>query len=106
MLFPGYLKQQWTLKVEWEEWCKTWWQWAENWGTQVRGEKTKSFGGYCQLKTWEFYLQQNEDSSPGDSISDSSEKLLQRGGVEGRSVYDFGERGVYAIKHNSFCRLC
>ena len=26
-----------------------------------------------------FYLGQNEDYSPGDSISDSSEKLLQRG---------------------------
>ena len=27
-----------------------------------------------------FYLGQNEDCSPGDSISESSEKLLQRGG--------------------------
>ena len=32
-----------------------------------------------------FYLGQKEDCSPGDSTSDSSEKLLPRGG--GRSVY-------------------
>ena len=47
----------------------------------------------CQLKkctTWElwvkFYLEQNEDCSPGDSISDNSEILLQRG-RRGRSIY-------------------
>ena len=33
-----------------------------------------------------FYFRQNEDYSPGDSISDSSEKLLQKGRL-GRSVY-------------------
>ena len=38
---------------------------------------------------------QNEDYSSGDSISDSSEKLLQRGKGEGQSVlYDFSEEGT------------
>ena len=53
--------------------------------------------------TWElwvkFYLGQNEDYSPGDSISDSSEKQLQRGRWEGQYICDFCERGVHAIKH-------
>ena len=41
---------------------------------------------------FKFYWGQNEDCSPGDSISDSSEKLLQRGGGGGESQYicDFG----------------
>ena len=48
-----------------------------------------------------FYLWQNEDCSPGDSISDSSEKLFQRGGGGGKgSIYViFGEGGIHAIKH-------
>ena len=46
-----------------------------------------------------FYLGQNEDCSPGDSITDSSEKLLQRGRGEGQHLCDFGEGGVLAIKH-------
>ena len=49
------------------------------------------------------YLGQNEDCSLGDSISDSSEKLLQRGGGEGQYLCDFGEGGVHAIKHIFFC---
>ena len=47
----------------------------------------------CWLKrctTWElqvkFYLEQNEDCSPEDSTSDSSERLLQRGTGQ-RSIY-------------------
>ena len=45
---------------------------------------------------------QNEDYSPGDSISESSEKLLQR--VWGQRQYrcDFGEGGVHAVKHIVF----
>ena len=39
-----------------------------------------------------FYLEQNEDCSPGDSILDSSERLLQRGGG-GRSIYKIWWRG-------------
>ena len=44
-------------------------------------------------------LGQNEDCSPDDGTSDSSERLLQRG--EGkRSIYMiFGEGGIHAVKH-------
>ena len=42
---------------------------------------------------------QNEDYSSGDRISDSSEKLLQRGRGEGQYICDFSEGGVRAIKH-------
>ena len=50
-----------------------------------------------------FYLGQSEDFSPGDSISDSSEKLLQRDSGEGQYIFDFGEGGrVHAIKHIFF----
>ena len=53
--------------------------------------------------TWElrvkFCLGQNEDCSPRDSTSDSSEKLLQRGSGEGQYVWDFGEGEVHTIKH-------
>ena len=51
--------------------------------------------GRCTV--WEmcikFYLGQNEDSSPGESISENSEKLLQRASG-GRSVCEFGEGGI------------
>ena len=51
-----------------------------------------------------FYLGQNEDSRPGDSISENSEKLLQRdSGL--RSVCDFSEGGVSAIKHLFYKRF-
>ena len=65
----------------------------------------------CQLKkyaVWElqvkFYLRQNEDCSLGDSVSDSSEKLLQRGKGKAQYICDFGEGGVHAIKYVIFCR--
>ena len=35
----------------------------------------------------------------GDGISDSSEKLLQRGSGEGQYIRDFGEGGVHVFKH-------
>ena len=35
----------------------------------------------------------------GDGISDSSEKLLQRGSGEGQYIRDFGEGGVHALEH-------
>ena len=59
----------------------------------------KRLGGWlCRLKKrdnlrGEFYLGQNEDYSLGDSTSDSSEKLLQRGNWEGPYICDFGEGG-------------
>ena len=61
---------------------------------------------FLKSTTWEFwvkfYLGQNEDGSPGDSIPDSSEKLLQRGRGEGQYIRDFGEEGIHAIKHIFF----
>ena len=47
--------------------------------------------------------QNNEDCSPGDSTSDSSEKLLQRGWVVGQYVCGFGEGRLHVIKHIFFC---
>ena len=49
-----------------------------------------------------FYLEQNEDCHPGDGTSDGSERLLQRGGVQGKvSLCDSGEGKVHAVKHLS-----
>ena len=59
-----------------------------------------------------FYLGQNEDCSLGDSTSDSSEKLLQRGrGQGGHCICDFG-KGAYICNQahifflESFCWSC
>ena len=48
-----------------------------------------------------FIWGQNEDSSLGDSISGSSEKLFQRGEGwrEVQNKCDFGEQGVHTLKH-------
>ena len=46
-----------------------------------------------------FYLGQKEDYSPGDSISDSSEELLQRGGGKVSIIYDFSEGGTCSQAH-------
>ena len=43
--------------------------------------------------------------SPGDSISDNSEKLLQRDMGEGQDKCDFGEWRVRAIKHIFFFKM-
>ena len=42
---------------------------------------------------------QNEDYSLGDSTSDSSEKLLQRGREKDQYIRDFGEGGIHEAKH-------
>ena len=47
-----------------------------------------------------FYMGQNGDYCLGDSISDSSQKLLQRGSRRGQCMWDFGERGEHANKYN------
>ena len=47
-------------------------------------------------------LGQHEDCSPGDSTSDSSERLLQRGPGEGQYICDSGEGRVHAVKHIFF----
>ena len=51
-----------------------------------------------------FFEGQDEDCNLGDSTSDSTEKLLQRGEGEGQYIRDFGKGGVRAIKHIFFCR--
>ena len=53
------------------------------------------------------YVGRNEDCSLGDSTSDRSERLLQRGEGEGWYICDFGKGAVHGIKHmyflGSFC---
>ena len=49
-------------------------------------------------------MRQNEDYSLGDNISDSSEKLLQRGWGEISSTYDFSE-GRYMQSNTHFERF-
>ena len=48
-----------------------------------------------------FYTRQNEDYSPGDSISDSSEEQLQRGNRGSQYICDFGEGGTCNEAHVS-----
>ena len=47
---------------------------------------------------------ESADLRPGHSISDNSEKLLQRGRGKRRYISDFGKGWVHAIKHVFFCR--
>ena len=58
--------------------------------------------------TWElcvkFYLGQNEDCSPGGSISDSSERLLQSG-RGGRSIYKVLVKGEFNTMKHSFLQM-
>ena len=52
-----------------------------------------------------FYLEQNEDFNPGDSISDSSEKLLQSGSG-GKSIYKVLVKGEFnTMKHSFYKRF-
>ena len=51
------------------------------------------------VRVVKFYLGQYEVYSLGNSISDSSKKLLQRGKGEGQYLCDFGEGEIHAIKH-------
>ena len=69
--------------------------------TQICKDKKKK----C-TKLWvKLYLGQREDYSPGNSISDSSEELLQRGKGEGQYICDFGEGGYGAVKHTFWQRV-
>jgi len=71
----------------------------KHWGADLKKKCTP-------WELWvEFYLGQNEDCSSGDSISDSSEKLLQRGRGDHQCICDFGEGGVHTIKHFFFLRF-
>ena len=49
-----------------------------------------------------FYVGQNEDDNPGDSSSNTSEKLLQRGRGKVQCIADFAGGGVHAIRHIFF----
>ena len=56
---------------------------------------TKKKCKMCELQV-KFYLRQYEDWGLGDSTSDSSEKLLQRGrGQGGQCICDSGKGGVH-----------
>ena len=58
----------------------------------------KSVHDSCELR----FCRVNEDSSLGDSISDNSEKLLQRGRGKVQCIADFAGGGVHAIRHIFF----
>ena len=52
------------------------------------------------------YLGQNEDYSPGDSLSDSPEKLLRRGKGEGQSVlYLMLVKRVHAVNYRFWQKI-
>ena len=52
-----------------------------------------------------FYLGQNEDCSPGDSISDSSERLFQSSSG-GKSIYKVLVKGkINTMKHSFYKRV-
>ena len=65
-------------------------------------------GSWCQLRCTSFklfYLGQNEDCSLGGSISDSSERLLQRGSG-GKSIYKVLVKGEFnTMKHSIYKRF-
>ena len=64
----------------------------------------------CQLKRctmwdWRVSFGTKWRLQPGDSASDSSERLLQRSRGEGKYVCDFDEGGVHRIKHSFYKRF-
>ena len=73
---------------------------------RVMGRLQVSTKKDAQQESWElsFIWGQNEDCSPGDSTSDSFEKLLQRGCGE-RSMHMILVKGAFhAIQHLTFKR--
>ena len=70
---------------------------------QLQRQDTVNSKKNTHCESWvKSYLGQSEDYSPGDSTSDSSEKLLQRGRGEGQYIPNFGERGMHAIQQIFF----
>ena len=69
-------------------------------GRQILNHCTTREVAYVKL-----YLGQNEDCSPGDSISDSLEKLLLGGRGEGQYICDFGEGGVHCNQAHIFLQV-
>ena len=61
-------------------------------------DREKNVHESCELR----FCRVNEDSSLGDSVSDNSEKLLQRGRGKVQCIADFGGGGVIAIRHIFF----
>ena len=59
------------------------------------------------LRAVKFYWGQNEDCSPRGSISDSSERLLQRSsGGRSRSIYKVLVKGEFStVKHSFYKRF-
>ena len=58
-----------------------------------------------RVMSYVLYLGQNVDCSPGGSISDSSETLLQRG-CGGRSIYKVLVKGEFnTMKHSFYKRV-
>ena len=82
---------------------------ARNWNETSHSTLADLFKK-AKSTTWAFWvshLGQREDCSPGDSISDSSEKLLQRGGRDGEgkvSIYVISVKGEYMQSSTYFSR--
>ena len=56
----------------------------------------------CESCVVSFIWGQNEDCSSEDSISDSSDKLLQRGSGEGQYICDFDKGRIQPLLFLSF----
>ena len=52
-----------------------------------------------------FHLGQNEDCSLGESTSESSETLCQRGSGAGQCMCDFSDGGIRAVEHIFFQKV-
>ena len=56
----------------------------------------------CESCVVSFIWGQNEDCSSEDSISDTSDKLIQRGSGEGQYICDFDKGRIQALLFLSF----
>ena len=66
---------------------------------------TKKRDVQLESGVFKFYLGQNEDCSPGGSISDSSERLLLNGSG-GKSIYKILVKAEFnAMKHSFYKRF-
>ena len=68
---------------------------------ELREQSMISHGTMQELRV-KFYLGQNEDCSPGGSISDSSERLFQSGSG-GKSIYKVLVKGEFNTMKHSIC---
>ena len=86
---PTFMQALLPLTAQFPEWVS-----AENIYILIRGESCVRF-----------YLGQSKGCSPGDSISDSSEKLLQRGREKVKYICDFSEGEICKIEHIFFAEV-